>query len=168
MDACQSAGFSWSGFEATRALLNAVVVLQVGHMVVDPIQRHVHRRLVRQRVKIHQGLEARRAGGPGLCRTLQLRSFGVGVAFFEGTFFGSFEARSQEHISGVLIILRLALVDLNSPPKVQAMKEKTARPTHPFVPFLFPHFAAVRWYIPLLGEGYEHQPAFWVHLPKYD
>ncbi|CAJ1350851.1 unnamed protein product [Effrenium voratum] len=30
---------------------------QVGHMVVDPIQRHVHRRLVRQRVKINQGLE---------------------------------------------------------------------------------------------------------------
>lgn len=32
-------------------------VLQVGELVLDPIERHVKRRLVRQRVKIHAGLE---------------------------------------------------------------------------------------------------------------
>ena len=32
--------------------------LQVGEMVLDPIKRHVHRRLVRQREQIHAGLEA--------------------------------------------------------------------------------------------------------------
>eukprot|EP00438_Fugacium_kawagutii_P006814 Skav227012 [mRNA] locus=scaffold456:34973:42354:+ [translate_table: standard] len=31
---------------------------QVGELILDPIQRHVQRRLVRQREKIHAGLEA--------------------------------------------------------------------------------------------------------------
>ena len=32
-------------------------MLQVGELVLDPIERHVKRRLVRQREKIHGGLE---------------------------------------------------------------------------------------------------------------
>lgn len=33
-------------------------ICQVGELILDPIQRHVQRRLVRQREKIHAGLEA--------------------------------------------------------------------------------------------------------------
>ena len=32
--------------------------LKVGELITDPIQRHVKRRLVRQREKIHEGVEA--------------------------------------------------------------------------------------------------------------